>query len=56
MNMEQSQHDWGAFELNGERLNWKIDYYDRSLSWGSPCPADPMEARRVLTILLADEY
>jgi hypothetical protein len=37
-------------------LFWKIDCYDDKLEWGSPDPVDPAVARRVLTILLADEY
>ena len=50
------EHDFGIFELDGQTLNWKIDYYDRLLEWGSPDPADPAVTRRVLTILLAEEY
>ena len=50
------EHDFGAFDLDGERLFWKIDYYDTALKMGSPCPADPTQTRRVLTIMLADEY
>ena len=51
-----SEHDFGSFEIDGEELFWKIDYYDRELEWGSPDPADPAVTRRVLTILLAEEY
>ena len=50
------EHDFGSFELDGIALNWKIDYFDKSLEWGSPDAADPAVTRRVLTILLADEY
>ena len=50
------EHDYGAFDLNGERLMWKIDYYDAALEMGSEDPADIMKTRRVLTILLAEEY
>jgi hypothetical protein len=50
------EHDFGAFSLCGERLFWKIDYYDRELRFGSPDPADPAATRRVLTIMLASEY
>jgi Protein of unknown function (DUF3768) len=50
------EHDFGSFEIDGENLFWKIDYYDRLLEWGSPNPADPDVTRRVLTILLAEEY
>jgi len=50
------EHDFGAFELDGVALNWKLDYYDNALEYGSPDAADPEQTRRVLTVLLADEY
>ncbi len=51
-----SEHDFGALEIEGERLFWKIDYYDRNLSAHSPDPADPSVTTRVLTIMLVEEY
>lgn len=50
------EHDFGAFEHAGERIFWKIDYYDRTLSCGSEDPSDPRQTVRVLTIMLASEY
>lgn len=50
------EHDFGSFESDGEHVFWKIDYYDLSLEGGSPNPADPAVTRRVLTIMLANEY
>ncbi|MDO8381027.1 DUF3768 domain-containing protein [Phenylobacterium sp.] len=50
------EHDFGSFNLAGETLFWKIDYYDRTLSFGSEDPADPAVTRRVITIMLASEY
>jgi hypothetical protein len=50
------EHEFGAVEIEGERLFWKIDYYDRTLSAHSLDPADPSVTTRVLTIMLADEY
>jgi Protein of unknown function (DUF3768) len=50
------EHDFGIFKIDGITLNWKIDYYDENLEYGSPDPADPSVTRRVLTILLAEEY
>ena len=50
------EHDFGIFELDGERLNWKIDYYDAAFLFGSEDPTDHLKTRRVLTILLAEEY
>lgn len=50
------EHDFGAFSYRGERVFWKIDYYDRSLRYGSEDPADPKVTTRVLTVMLAREY
>jgi hypothetical protein len=48
--------DFGALEVEGERLFFKIDYFDRSLTAYSLDPADPSCTTRVLTIMLAEEY
>ena len=55
-NDPHGEHDFGSFEVAGERLFWKIDYYDRSLSGGSPDPAAESVTCRVLTIMLVLEY
>lgn len=51
-----SEHDFGALTVLGNRVLWKIDYYDRTLTAGSPDPADESVTSRVLTIMLASEY
>lgn len=51
-----AEHDFGSFDLAGQKLFWKIDYYDSSLSYGSEDPANPGITRRVVTIMLASEY
>lgn len=50
------EHDFGSFEIGEEHLFWKIDYYDLSLLYGSKDPADATQTKRVLTIMLAEEY
>jgi len=50
------EHDFGSFEHAGQSIFWKIDYYDRDERFGSPDPSDPAVTKRVLTILLAEEY
>lgn len=48
------EHDFGSFTVAGNKVFWKIDYYTKDLSGGCD-PLDP-ECRRVLTIMLAEEY
>jgi hypothetical protein len=55
-NDPHGERDFGAFEHNGERIFWKIDYYAPDMEHGSEDPADPRQTVRVLTILLASEY
>ena len=51
-----AEHDFGSLKFQGQTIFWKIDYYDTTLSAGSPDPSDPSVTARVLTILLAQEY
>ena len=50
------EHDFGSFEAEGEKIFFKIYYYDRTLTHHSPDPADPKVTERVITIMLADVY
>ncbi len=50
------ERDFGAFDHNGKKVFWKIDYYAPDLIHGSENPADPAQTVRVLTIMLASEY
>ena len=55
-NNPHGERDFGAFEYCGQKISWKIDYYDTTLSKGSEDPANPQQTVRVLTIMLASEY
>ena len=50
------EHDCAVMEVAGERIIWKIDYYDRSQTYLSPDPANPKVTLRVLTVMLGHEY
>ena len=50
------EHDFGAVEVLGEKVFFKIDYYTPDLTAGSENPANDGETHRVLTIMLASEY
>jgi Protein of unknown function (DUF3768) len=50
------EHDFGSFEVAGEKFFWKIDYYDGDMMFGSEDPTDPDKTTRVLTIMLSHEY
>ena len=55
-NDPHEEHDFGAFEVEGQRVLFKIDYYDDSLNYHSPDPSDPQVTTRVITIMLSHEY
>lgn len=55
-NDPHGEHDFGAFTYQGERIYFKIDYYDPDLTYGSENPADLSQTRRVLTVMTAQEY
>lgn len=50
------EHDFGSFDYKGNKIFWKIDYYDLNNQYMSENPANPDITNRVLTILLSCEY
>ena len=50
------EHDFGSFNYNGEKIYWKIDYYDKDYQFYSADPSNPDITNRVMTVMLASEY
>ena len=48
------ERDFGSLDWYGDKVFWKIDYYDKDLrGWADPFTK---ECHRVMTVMLADEY
>ena len=50
------EHDFGSLDFEGQKVFWKIDYFDKAMDKHSPDPADPRVTQRLITIMLAEEY
>jgi hypothetical protein len=50
------ERDFGDFEEGGVSIFWKIEYCDLDYELHSEDPSNPRVTRRVLTIMLKEEY
>lgn len=50
------EHDFGAFDIQGHKFFWKIDYYDETCTYGSENPADEEKTTRHLVLMLSSDY
>ena len=55
-NDPHEEHDFGSFEADGHTIFFKIDYFDKELANHSPDPSDPTITKRMITIMLPEEY
>ena len=55
-NNPYGENDFGAFDFDGHRIMFKVDYYAKGMQAASPDPSNSAVTERMLTLMLAEEY
>ena len=57
-NDPDGSHDFGAVDIRGQKVFWKIDLYeaDSDFRFGAEAPDNPATTVRVLTIMMASDW
>lgn len=55
-NDPHSEHDCAIVDIGSQKIMFKIDYYDLDLKYHSEDAADPTKTRRVMVLMLVEEY
>lgn len=55
-NDPHGEHDFVAVQVQGHSIFAKIDYFDLDHEMHSPDPSEPAVTRRLMTVMLAEEY
>jgi len=57
-NDPDGSHDFGAVDIRGEKVFWKIDLYEAGsdFRYGAEAPDNPATTMRVLTVMMASDW
>lgn len=50
------EHDCASLMVEDQKILWKIDYYDKTQTFHSPDASNPKVTKRIMTVMLAEEY